>query len=172
MNSAELIVQTLKLEPHPEGGRFREVYRSPLTIETPRGARSAATHIYYLLPAGAVSLLHRVTSDEWWHFHAGDPVELLLIDESKPAGQRARVVRLGPDVCAGDMPSVLVPAGVWQGTRVMRSMPGNPEHGYALCGCTVVPGFEFDDFEMATRAAMLELAPERADEIADLTPTG
>ena len=140
---------------HPEGGWYRETYRSSERIERaalpPRfgGPRAFSTAIYYLLRAGERSALHRIKSDEVWHHYAGDAVELWLLEE--PGG--ARQVRLGGD---GE-PQVIVPAGVWYGARVVDG------GAYALMGGTVAPGFDFADFELADRAALLATWPgERA----------
>src|SRR5689334_23570570 len=125
---AERIVRELDLVPHPEGGFYRETFRSPLVLEgLPHGApRAASTAIYFLLPAGTFSAFHSVTSDEVWHHYDGDPVELHLID----AAGAYRVERLGRDFARGEQPQIVVPAGVWQ-----AAVPVGERH--ALCGCTV-----------------------------------
>ena len=135
--AAELIA-TLGLAPHPEGGFYREVWRAPLGVEPAdrRGARSALTSIYFLLPAGAVSRWHRVRSDEIWHHYEGAPLELLQIP---PDAQRLERVRLGP-LAGGQSPVHCVPANGWQAARSLGA--------FTLVGCTVGPGFEFADFEM------------------------
>jgi hypothetical protein len=130
------LVRKLELQPHPEGGYYRETYRAALSLETPRGARSAGTGIYYLLPRGTFAAFHRVTSDEVWHFYDGAPLALHLVDE---AGHYERRV-LGRDVLRGEHPQVVVKAGVIQA--------GEPLGDYALCGCTVAPGFDFADWRM------------------------
>lgn len=136
------LVGKLGLQPHPEGGWYREVYRSPTRVETARGGRSALTTIYYLLERGQLSRWHVVQADEVWHFYAGAPLELLEYD---PAGRRFARHVLG-SVTAGvgagsvDATSVaVIPAGVWQGARSLGA--------YSLVGCTVGPGFEFADFQ-------------------------
>src|SRR5204863_8042381 len=140
---------------HPEGGWYRETYRSPDRLEAgalpPRfgAARALSTAIYYLLHAGERSALHRIKSDEVWHHYAGDAVTLWLLE----APGVPRAVRLGGD---GE-PQVVVPAGVWYGARVADS------GAYALMGGTVAPGFDFADFELADRAALIATCPgERA----------
>ena len=146
---------------HPEGGWYRETYRSSERIERaalpPRfgGPRAFSTAIYYLLRAGERSALHRIKSDEVWHHYAGDAVELWLLEE--PGG--ARQVRLGGD---GE-PQVIVPAGVWYGARVVDG------GAYALMGGTVAPGFDFADFELADRAALLAAWPGQRAVIEALT---
>lgn len=131
--TADEVVRLLGLQPHPEGGFYRETFRSP----APDGARAASTAIYYLLRAGDVSAWHRVVdADEVWHHYAGAPLELTLSD-----GRRRSSVRLGADLTAGERPQAVVPAGVWQAAR--------PMGGWVLVGCTVAPGFDFSGFEMA-----------------------
>lgn len=132
--AAELI-RELGLQPHPEGGFYRETFRSGLDVAVPgRPARRAVTNIYFLLAAGSFSAWHRVSSDEIWHWYEGDPLELLLASADF---RHVHTHRLGP--VGEDMePSVTIPAGWWQAAR--------PLGAFALCGCTVAPGFEFDDF--------------------------
>jgi len=131
--TAEEVVRLLGLQPHPEGGFYRETFRAP----APDGGRAASTAIYYLLRAGDVSAWHRVVdADEVWHHYAGAPLELTLAD-----GRERASVRLGADLAAGERPQAVVPAGVWQAAR--------PLGGWVLVGCTVAPGFEFASFEMA-----------------------
>jgi hypothetical protein len=159
--AAARLVAELELSPHPEGGFYRETFRAPLLLEgLPRGARAAHTAIYFLLPAGTFSALHRVTSDEVWHHYDGDPVELHLIDD---AGAH-RIEILGRDFARGERPQYVVPAGVWQAAVPRGSR-------YALCGCTVVPGFDFADFEMPPRTTLHALFPQHAEVVTRLTRT-
>jgi predicted cupin superfamily sugar epimerase len=132
------LISTLDLRPHPEGGYFREVFRSRLRVhpEDSRPARAALTTIYFLLPAGDVSRWHRVASDEVWHFYEGDPLQLLTIDAGT---QQVEHYLLG-GVSVDARPAHVVPAGVWQAAKTTGE--------YTLVGCTVAPGFEFDDFQM------------------------
>jgi predicted cupin superfamily sugar epimerase len=150
---AARLIETLGLSPHPEGGFFRETWRSPLALGgLPHGGtRSASTAIYFLLPAGTFSALHRVASDEVWHHYNGDPVRLHLLE-----GRVHRTVVLGRDIAAGERPQQVVPAGVWQAAVPMGSR-------WSLCGCTVAPGFDFADFEMPPREEMLELLPDHVE---------
>ena len=166
MTTAQQIIERLRLEPLTiEGGYFRETYRSALkipAIELPAeyaADRNAATCIYYLLTPETFSAIHRVRSDEIFHFYAGDPVEMLQL---WPGGE-TRVVTLHNDLAAGREPQVVVPAGVWQGCRLV------PGGAWALMGCTVAPGFDYTDFELAPRADMLALAPGHAELIQALT---
>ena len=146
--AARIVVDALRLAPHPEGGFYRETHRATALVPTARGERSASTAIYFLLPGGDVSALHRVRSDEVWHHYAGDPVEVHTVTE---AGVHAVEV-LGSDVTVGQRPQFVVPAGVWQAAVTRGS-------GFALCGCTVAPGFDFADFEMPSRTALLAKYP-------------
>ena len=148
--SAEQIIHLLALAPHPEGGHYRELFRAPLTVTSAahQGVRAASTAIYFLLKAGELSALHRVRSDEVWHHYAGDALELHAFDE---AGHT--LCRLGNDLDGGERPVAVIPAGVWQAARVADT--ADPRHGYALCGCTVAPGFDFIDFELPCRAELL-----------------
>lgn len=148
---AEAVVRALNLSPHPEGGYYRETFRSLLTVGgLPHvgGTRAASTSIYYLLPWGSFSALHRVQSDEVWHHYDGDPLDLHTIDNT---GLHA-VVRLGHNLHAGERPQHVVAAGVWQAAVPMGDR-------YALCGCTVAPGFDFLDFELPPRRALVEQFP-------------
>lgn len=162
----EDIIRRLDLVPHPaEGGYFRETWRAHEGVEPeglPRrytGRRSFGTAIYYLLTADTYSHLHRLRSDEVFHFYLGDPVEQLHLH---PDGRGERVV-LGSDLAAGQRPQVVVPAGVWQGARLV------PGGRVALLGCTVAPGFEFADYEHAGRDALLEGWPAHGPLIRALT---
>jgi len=162
------IVTTLGLEPHPEGGWYRRTYRSTHVIEgaalpaaydgTPRIQSSA---IYYLVTVGAPSRLHRVRADELFHHYAGDDCEQLQLVEGGPGA----LLRIGSDLMSGARPQVVVPAGAWQGLRVRDG----GQYGWALLGCTVSPGFEFDDFELGTRVALMDQWPDWTELIADLT---
>jgi predicted cupin superfamily sugar epimerase len=160
---AEELVRHLALAPHPEGGFYRETWRSPLLVGgLAEGPRAASTAIYFLLPAGAFSAFHRVASDEAWHHYDGDPVELHLLDERSGAHT---VATLGRDLLRGERPQHVVPAGAWQAAAPRGSR-------YALCGCTVAPGFDFADFEMPTRAGLLARFPQHADVVTRLSRPG
>jgi predicted cupin superfamily sugar epimerase len=143
--AAELIEQ-LELEPHPEGGYYREIFRSALLISPAdgRGARAALTTIYYLLPGGAASRWHRVTSDEVWHLYEGGPLELLELD---PEGRTLERHRLAAADGKSQGPVRTIAAGRWQAAR--------PLGDYVLVGCTVSPGFDFADFTMLADDAAL-----------------
>ncbi len=151
----ERLIATLALRPHPEGGFFAETYRSARSF----GDRALSTAIYFLVTAASPSRMHRVASDEMWHFYGGDTLEMLQLD---PDGC-SRVFAIGSRIEAGERPQILVPAGVWQGVRVV------PGGSYALVGATVTPGFDFDDFEMGDRAALRERYPACAALLAALS---
>ena len=159
MTAAE-IKALLQLEPHPvEGGSFRRTYTSPGTVELPRGVRAQGTAIYYLLEPGTFSEMHCLASDEIFHFYLGDPVEMLQLYED---GRSAHFV-LGPDLAAGQHVQLVVPAGVWQGTRLV----GGGQ--VALLGCTVTPGFDFADYRSGRAAELIAKWPDEAKRIKALT---
>ena len=133
--SAADIIARLGLQPHPEGGHFRETFRDAKRTED---GRSVSTAIYFLLAAGEVSHWHRVDAVEMWHWHAGAPLELSIAEnDSGPITTYA----LGPDVMAGEEPQRIVPLHAWQAARSLGD--------WTLVGCTVAPGFEFSGFELA-----------------------
>jgi len=163
---AQELIDKLGLKPLTiEGGYFFETYRSDEILAAgsldPRygGDRAVSTAIYYLLVPGNVSKLHRLRSDEIFHFYAGDAVEMLQL---LPDGSH-RMVLLGSDIARGQMPQVVVPRGVWQGARLVRGGK------WALLGTTVAPGFDYEDFEAADRAELIRCYPECADTITELT---
>lgn len=131
--SAKEVIALLGLQPHPEGGWFRETFRD---ASGPEG-RGASSLIYFLLGAGELSEWHRVDATEVWHFYAGAPIVLTI----SPNGHDAHAQHLGPDLKAAQRPQIVVPAGHWQ-TAVSLGM-------WTLVGCTVAPGFRFDGFELA-----------------------
>lgn len=154
------------MQAHPiEGGYFVETYKSGLTI--PRGVlpssypgdRSVATAIYYLLTPDTFSALHRLRGDEIFHFYLGDPVEMLELREDGAGG----ITLLGQDIAAGHKLQHVVPAGVWQGSRLV---PGGQ---FALLGTTVSPGFDYEDYETARREELIARYPEFEDRIVALT---
>lgn len=146
------LIAAYKLIPHPEGGYFAESYRAAQSVATPRGDRPASTAIYFLLPAGTKSRLHRIKSDEVWHFYLGGPLRIV---EISPDGTTRETI-LGPDLAAGHKLQHVVPAGAWFGAYPEPNTP------YALVGCTVAPGFDFQDFELAEREALLKAYPAAA----------
>lgn len=129
---ADELIRLLGLAPHPEGGSYREFWRSP----SPTGVRAASTAIYFLLDRGEFSRWHRVDADEIWSHLEGDPLELWLWEPGRPAECRI----LGPAQETGSRPTWVVPAGLWQAAR--------PKEGPVLSGCTVAPAFEFRGFSL------------------------
>jgi predicted cupin superfamily sugar epimerase len=117
--------------------------------------------IYFLLPAGQVSRLHRIDADEGWHHYLGGTLEIFELDEAEP--DQPRVTRLGKNLAAGELPQHIVPAGRWFGAAPAAGTP------YALVGCTVAPGFEFAHFELGTRERLLARFPAAAGIVARLT---
>ena len=157
--TADEIRQRLYLEPHPEGGFYRQTYISADGIELPRGHRAFSTAIYYLLEPGTFSEMHQLDSDEVFHFYLGDPVELLQL---YPDG-RSALFTLGPDLVAGQQPQLVVSSGVWQGSRLVDG------GSFALLGCTVAPGFDFADFRTSSYAELTAQWPHDAAKIRKLT---
>ena len=158
--TADEIKRLLNLDPHPvEGGFFRRTFTSSANVDLPRGSRAQGTAIYYLIEAGTFSELHVLDSDEIFHFYLGEPVEMLHL---YPDGGSA-VLALGPDLEAGQQVQVLVPAGVWQGMRLIG------DGKMALLGCTVVPGFNYADYHNASYAELAARWPEQAELIRTLT---
>jgi len=165
MLTAEYWIRKLKLQPHPEGGFFAETYRSTELISRNhlparyRGDRAFATGIYFLVEGGQFSSLHRIQSDELWHFHTGTRLTVHAID---PQGG-LHTIHLGPDAEQGEVFQAVVPAGYWFGSVVEET------NGFALVGCTVAPGFDFADFELARRDDLTILFPQHRTLIEKLT---
>jgi predicted cupin superfamily sugar epimerase len=165
MISANDIIDHLKLKPHPEGGFYAETYRSEeelagQSLPSRYGAnRSIGTAIYFLLTADSCSVMHRLRSDEIFHFYMGDPVTMLHL---YPDGQ-SKIVTLGSDLLKGHQPQIIVPKNIWQGSFIT----GN--NGYALLGTTVAPGFDFADFEYGQRKTLIEQYPKESEKIIRLT---
>ena len=165
--SANDIIELLDLKPLPlEGGYYRETYRSNETIahealpERFRSDRSLSTAIHYLLTPETRSDLHRLPSDEMFHFYLGDPVTMVQL---YPDGGSS-ILKLGSDLSAGHLPQVVVPSGVWQGSFLVEG------GRYALMGATAAPGFEFDDYEAGDREQLIKQYPDRSELITLLTP--
>jgi predicted cupin superfamily sugar epimerase len=126
------IIRKLELKPHPEGGHYRETFRDAHQI----GGRAASTAILFLLARGERSHWHRVDAVEIWHYHAGAPLKLEIVD-----GSTEEIVKLGGDIQADEIPQVTVPARAWQAAESLGD--------WTLVGCTVAPGFTFEGFELA-----------------------
>jgi predicted cupin superfamily sugar epimerase len=165
MSQAGEWVERLGLRPHPEGGYFRETYRAAETVARehlpPRfaGDRAFCTAIYFLLQGDDFSALHRIKSDELWHFYDGSALTVTIIDQAGALSE----VRLGRDWTRGEVPQAVVPAGCLFGSRPAE--PGT----FALVGCTVAPGFDFADFELPPRQELLALYPQHREVIERLT---
>lgn len=158
-------VTQLKLQPHPEGGYYRETYRSSEGIAASglpnrfEGERSFATAIYFLIEKGNFSALHRIKSDETWHFYAGDALEVIELDEQG----NLILTRVGPHLNKGEVFQYTVKAGRWFGSRVAG------EGLFSLVGCTVSPGFDFRDFEMAKCEELVKSFPQHEALIRQMT---
>lgn len=158
-------IRKLGLVAHPEGGYFRETYRASESVDANAlperfdGKRNMCTAIYFLLSGDQVSRLHRLKSDEMWHFYQGSPLAIHVIDR---AGTY-RNIRLGPDADAGEVFQTVVTGGCWFGAAA------DDPRAYTLVGCTVSPGFDFHDFEMGDRDKLIQRWPEHARIIRKLT---
>lgn len=165
IRDAAFWINHFSMSAHPEGGHFAEMYRSKEFVSGMhlparfKGLRAFSTSIYFLVEQGNFSALHRIQSDEIWHFYAGDPLTVHVIH---PDGKQLDIL-LGNDVANGQSFQAVVPAGSWFGSKVAE--PGQ----YALVGCTVAPGFEFADFELAKREPLTREFPQHAALIASLT---
>jgi predicted cupin superfamily sugar epimerase len=153
------LIQRLHLQPHPEGGYYRETYASEVEAPTASGVRRCATSIYYLLANGDRSAFHRLQSDEIWYFHAGCGLVIHVLD---PAGHHYQY-RLSPDIAGGGAPQVVIRAGLWFGAELQEP------NGYCLVGCSVSPGFHFSDLELARRDALIQEYPQHESLIRHLT---
>lgn len=162
---AKYWIDKLNLKPHPEGGFFSEVYRSNELIsaeclpERFVGQRNFATSIYYLLRSDEFSTLHRIKSDETWHFYVGTPLRILQIDRNGLLTAKL----LGTNPKFDCEPQITIPFGCWFGAQPIE------DNSYSLVGCTVSPGFDFPDFELANRAELLQVYPQHKETITKLT---
>ncbi len=161
---AQQFIQQFDLQPHPEGGWYRQTYKSKDLIaasalpERFQGDRVFSTAIFFLLEKGNFSAFHRIKSDECWHFYAGDPLEVFII---QPNGS-LDIITMGNDIEKGYTFQYIVPANCWFASR--------PATGSAYCfvGCTVAPGFEFDDFELADPGQLIVEFPQHTEMILQL----
>lgn len=156
---AEDFVARLSMHKHPEGGYYVETYRSKQKIQTTLGERCAGTVIYFLLLRDFFSAFHRLRSDETWYFHAGSAAAVHCID---PNGV-LNTITIGPNLQRGDVLQVHIPAGTWFAAEVIGSSD------FILISCSVSPGFEFEDFELASRESLIELFPLHGELIQRLT---
>ena len=153
----EKIVAELNMQPHPEGGYYAEVYRSPMEI--PGKKRQLMTSIYFLLTSDNVSNFHRIKSDELWFHHAGSPITVHVLNEDKGHVE----IKVGSDILKGEHPQALVKGGEIFGSSV------DTENSYALVSCVVAPGFDFQDFELFKRAELIAQFPAHREIITRLT---
>ncbi|MBL0103213.1 MAG: cupin domain-containing protein [Bacteroidetes bacterium] len=165
MGEIESIIEKLQLKPHPEGGYYSETYRSAGEISAAdlgsdfSGKRSFSTAIYFLLTPKMFSAFHRIRSDEMWHFYKGAPIALHMIDAEGRYSEKT----IGNDILNGEHPQFMVPAGVWFASHTKG------EENYSLAGCTVSPGFDFQDFELANRNELIKKYPMYKNIIKQLT---
>jgi predicted cupin superfamily sugar epimerase len=160
------LIEQYELQPHPEGGWYRQTYKCEEQISKAalpsrfRGDRPYSTAIFFLLAAGNFSAFHRIKSDECWHFYAGEPLEVLVL---YPEG-KLDISILGQDIAKGQLFQYIVPANCWFASR--------PAAGSTYCfvGCTVAPGFDFEDFELAVADELVQQYPEHEGVIRELSP--
>ncbi len=157
--TAKELINNLQLLPHPEGGWYRETYRSAETMTAKNATkRNICTAIYFLLEGKAKSHFHRIESDESWFFLSGEPLEILLIEDGQ-----LRIVLLGNNLSKGEMPQFTVPARTWFAAKIKSGT------GFSLVSCTVAPGFDFADFELAEREKLSKEFSELKDVIREFT---
>jgi uncharacterized protein len=162
--TAEFWIEHLRLAAHPEGGFYKETYRSKETIPREglphrfQGSRNLSTAIYFLLRSSDRSRFHRIKSDEIWHYHAGTSLAIYVLAENK-----LTIHKLGPDPDRGESLQIVVPADCWFGAKVEQ-----PD-SFTLSGCTVAPGFDFQDFEMAETTSLIRDFPDHREIIQLLT---
>ncbi|MAN27098.1 MULTISPECIES: cupin domain-containing protein [Mesonia] len=165
LTAAQSIIKKLALEPHPEGGYFKETYRSEGEIsenqlpDVFKGNRNYSTCIYFLLTSETFSAFHKINQEEIWHFYKGDAIQLVMISEE---GELSEVI-IGNDIENGELPQFVVPKHYWFAAKVIQ-----PE-SYALTGCTVAPGFDFKDFTLPTRQELIDKFPQHQDLITKFT---
>jgi len=159
------IINQLNLQPHPEGGYYKETYRSVESIDKESlnddfsGKRNYSTAIYFMLTSDSFSAFHRINQDEIWHFYKGTPIKLHIISSR---GIYSNVI-IGNDIDKGQLPQYTVPGKDWFAAELMD------KNSYALVGCTVAPGFDFEDFELPSRKHLISKFPEHESIIAQLT---
>ncbi|MCP4399332.1 MAG: cupin domain-containing protein [bacterium] len=163
--SCDYLIRTLNLTVHPEGGYFKESYRSSDRIEAAalpdryQAERPCSAAIYFLLPGDQVSKFHRLQCDEIWCHHSGESLTLYVIDASASLLR----IKLGPRIDEGEQPQIFIPHNVWFGAKV------NKKNAYSLVTCITAPGFDFDDFELARRQGLLQCYPQHREIIEMLT---
>lgn len=161
---AEDYIKALHLLQHVEGGAFKEDFRSNITLKKEHlpagfnGDRNLSTHIYFLLKHGQFSALHKIAAEEHWHFYDGDTLSIYSID----LAGNLQEIKLGRNILQGEVLHAVIPAGIWFGSRC------EVENGFSLVGCTVAPGFDFEDFELASQEVLLDLYPQHEKLIKEL----
>lgn len=157
----DFLIEKLKLKPHPEGGFFKETYRCEESVKKENlperfsGDRAYCTSIYFLLTSDNYSALHKIQSDEMWHHYEGGSLEIYSIDEKG----KLTIHTLGKNFENNEHPQIVIKAGEWFGSKV------RDEDSYALVGCTVSPGFDFEDFEIGDKEKLLKLFPQHEEVI-------
>lgn len=157
-STKEQLVSKFGLLPHPEGGFYSETYRSDESVETHRGNRSASTAIYFLVESRNVSRLHRIAADECWHFYCGSPLVVVELDERTKLHKETV---LGADIAGGQHVQHFVRRNTWFGCHLLG---GAANDSFCFVGCTVAPGFDFADFELGSRAYLMENFDESSHE--------
>lgn len=162
MTDAKYYIHKLELQKHPEGGWFKEIYRSQEIIEQGifnkrfSGDRNISTSIYFLLEKGQFSAFHRIKSDEIWHFYDGGMTKIYSIS---PKGELT-IHKLGLNIENGELPQIIIPGGEY--------FAAEPSTDFTLVGCTVAPGFDFEDFEMPSKQELVALFPKQVEIIEEL----
>lgn len=160
MKTPDYWIKFLDLEPHPEGGYFKETYRSVENVINRNGQqRSASTGIYFLITSENFSAFHKIESDEMWHHYEGDALFVYVIHSDG----NLEIIRIGKNAEKGEKLQAVVPAGSWFASRV------NTPNSYALVGCTVSPGFDFQDFVLAKREELINEFSQHKNIITELT---
>lgn len=164
-NAVQELINNLNLQPHPEGGYFKEVYRSQEFIsenelgDLYRGNRNYCTSIYFLITSDQFSSFHRIKQDEIWHFYDGSPLKLHVIT---PEGEHSEHL-IGRDIANGEVPQFVVSGGCWFGAEVIEP------NSFSFIGCTVSPGFDFTDFELGNKRQLATLFPKHKNLVERLT---
>jgi predicted cupin superfamily sugar epimerase len=157
--NAKYLIEKLRLQTHPEGGFYRETFRSEQKMTTIEGnVRNVSTAIYYLLEDGNKSHFHRIKSDESWFFHQGECLEIVSLHDGE-----LQTTWLGNNIEQGEVPQATIPANTWFACKIKSAS------GYALVSCTVAPGFDFADFELANKNQLMEEYPDLKDVIEEFT---
>lgn len=165
MDNVDYLIKVLGLQPHPEGGYFKEFYRSSGEINSESldsryvGNRNYATSIYFLLTSDTFSAFHKINQDEIWHFYDGSPIKIHMISET---GDYSNVI-VGKNLKQGEKLQFVVPGGYWFAANVINN------NDYSLVGCTVSPGFDFKDFQLADRNEFIAKFPKHKEVITNLT---